>query len=66
MDKKNPLFAYWKNSAACLILGRQGQIIHDFLKENCKTAFDSPIYDYEVLSKNRDALLQTFRERYIR
>ena len=67
MDKKNSYwFAYWKNSAACLILAGRGQIIHDFLKQNCKTAFDSSIYDYEVLSKNRDELLQTFRDKYIR
>jgi len=67
MNKKNPYwFAYWKNSAASLILAGQGQIIHDFLKQNCKTAFDSSIYDYEVLSKNRDELLQAFRDKYIR
>ena len=67
MDKKNSYwFANWKNSAACLILVGQGQIIHDFLKQNCKTAFDSSIYDYKVLSKNRHELLQTFRDKYIR
>jgi len=67
LDKKSPYwFAYWKNSAACLILTGQGQIIHEFLKQNCKTAFDSSIYDYQVLSKNRNELLQTFRDKYIR
>ncbi len=67
MDKKNPYwFAYWKNSAACLILAGQGQIIHEFLRQNCKTAFDSTIYDIQVLSKSRDELLQTFRDKYIR
>jgi tetratricopeptide (TPR) repeat protein len=67
MDKKNSYwFANWKNSAACLILVGQGQIIHDFLKQNCKTAFDSSIYDYKVLSKNSHELLQTFRGKYIR
>ena len=67
MDKKNPYwFAYWKNSAVCLILAGQGQLIHDFLRENCKTAFDSSIYDVEVLSKNRTELLQMFRDKYIR
>jgi tetratricopeptide (TPR) repeat protein len=66
MSKRNPYwFAYWKNSAACLILAGQGQIIHDFLKHKT-TAFDSSIYDINVLSKNRNELLQTFRDKYIR
>jgi len=67
MDNKNPYWlAYWKNSAACLILEGQGQIIHEFLKENCKTSVDSSIYDINILSRNRDELLQTFRSKYIR
>jgi tetratricopeptide (TPR) repeat protein len=67
MDKKNPYwFAYWKNSAVCLILAGQGKIIHDFLRQNCKTPFDSSIYDVEVLSKSRADLLQMFRDKYIR
>jgi len=67
MDKENPYhFAFWKNSAACLILAGEGKIIHDFLKQNCKTSFDSVIYDVKLLSKNRDELLQTFRSKYIR
>ena len=67
MDKKNPnWFAYWKNSAVCLILAGQEQIIHDFLRQNCKTAFDSSIYDVEILSRTRTDLLQMFRDKYIR
>jgi tetratricopeptide (TPR) repeat protein len=67
LDKKNPYwFAYWKNSAVCLILSGQGQIIHEFLRQNCKTAFDSTIYDAKVLTQNRNELLQLFRDKYIR
>lgn len=66
MDKNNPYwFAYWKNSAVCLILAEQGQIVHEFLRQK-KTAFDSTIYDIEVLSKGRNELLQIFRNKYIR
>jgi tetratricopeptide (TPR) repeat protein len=67
MNKRSPYwFADWKNSAVCLIMAGQEQIIHDFLRQNCKTAFDSSIYNVEVLSKNRNELLQTFRDKYIR
>jgi tetratricopeptide (TPR) repeat protein len=65
MDKKNPYWFYnWKCSAVSLIMVGQENIIHDFLKENCTTAFDSSIYDIETLSKSKEEILQTIRAKY--
>lgn len=66
MNKRNPFwFTYWKYSAICLIMIGQDQIIRDFLKQNCTTALDSSIYDAKVLTKSRQELLMTIREKYM-
>jgi tetratricopeptide (TPR) repeat protein len=65
MDKKNPYWFYnWKCSAVSMIMAGQGYIIHDFLKKNCKTAFDSSIFDIETLSKSKEDMLQIIRAKY--
>jgi tetratricopeptide (TPR) repeat protein len=67
MNKRNPYwFADWKNLAVCLIMTGQEQIIRDFVKQNCRTAFDSSIYDIELLTKSKQELLRTLRSKYIR
>ncbi len=67
MDRKNPYWLYdWKMSAICTIMAGQEKIIHDFLKENCTSAFDSSIYDVETLTKTKDEILQSIRTKYSR
>lgn len=67
MSRRSPYWlADWKNSAVCLIMAGQEQIIRDFLRQNCTTAFDSSIYDVEVLTRSKEELLQTMRSKYIR
>lgn len=67
MDKKSPYWMYeWRMSAICTIMAGQEKIIHDFLKENCTSAFDSSFYDVETLTKTKDEILQSIRTKYSR
>ena len=67
MNKKNPYWLYyWRMSAICTIMMGQEKVVHDLLKENCKTPFDSSFYDIKTLSKTKAEILQTIKSKYSR